>query len=405
MKISRLPEPLFKVLTRIKSRGFEAYAVGGFVRDSLLLKNPTDFDITTNAKPEEIKKIFEDFKTIDTGIKHGTITLLAFGETFEITTYRTDGAYSDFRRPDSVSFSDSLKSDLLRRDFTVNAMACDEAGRVVDFYGGMGDLEKKIIRCVGDAKTRFREDALRILRALRFSAVLGFEIEKGTEDAVFFCADLLFAVSKERILAETKKLFCGKYAKSVMEKFAPVFKKLFPEIKNYELSVSIMTNVEGDFSAKVAALMYLSGADAAMELLHNLKSDKKIQNAVCLALNAQVPEIFKTGDALKFIYRTGFENAVCAVKTRQCYLECTGDVSGAARCENMLCELFSANENLCKKISDLAVSGKDVSEAFGFTGHAIGEKLEQILFDVFEGKIKNERNAILRNWSDRSEIQ
>ena len=199
-----LCENLICVMRRLTESGYEAYAVGGCVRDVLLGKEPVDFDIATNALPEQTKAAFADFKTIDTGIKHGTVTVMAYGVTAEVTTYRTDGTYSDCRHPDGVRFSKTLDEDLKRRDFTMNAVACNTDGEIVDLFGGTEDMKNGIIRCVGNADTRFTEDALRILRALRFSATLRFGIEDKTAKAVHVCAPLIENISAERIFAEIK---------------------------------------------------------------------------------------------------------------------------------------------------------------------------------------------------------
>ena len=177
MKIN-IPSDVNFIIRTLQDAGYEAYAVGGCVRDSVLGREPNDWDITTSAKPEEVKKLFK--VTIDTGIQHGTVTVLIKGTGYEVTTYRIDGEYTDHRRPDEVTFTSKLSEDLLRRDFTINAMAYNNVSGLVDLYGGVEDLEKGIIRCVGNPDDRFDEDALRIMRAVRFAAQLGFEIDPGT---------------------------------------------------------------------------------------------------------------------------------------------------------------------------------------------------------------------------------
>ena len=175
----------------LKSNGFEAFLIGGSVRDYIMGLPIGDIDITTNATPQQVKSVFCDFRVIETGIKHGTVTVLIDNEPLEITTYRSEGAYSDNRHPDCVTFSQSLSDDVVRRDFTMNAIAYDFSDGFCDLVGGIKDINNQTIRCIGDAETRFREDALRILRALRFSSVLGFSIEKNTEEAIHKCKDLL----------------------------------------------------------------------------------------------------------------------------------------------------------------------------------------------------------------------
>ena len=203
MKI-QLPEKVNTIISTLQAHGHEAYAVGGCVRDSILGRVPDDWDITTSATPLETKSLFK--RTFDTGIEHGTITVLIDKEAFEVTTYRVDGKYEDSRHPSEVTFTRSLSEDLLRRDFTINAMAYNDTEGLVDIFGGMDDLKNKIIRCVGNAKERFGEDALRILRAVRFAAQLGFEIENETQEAIQTLAPTLANISAERIQVELVKM-------------------------------------------------------------------------------------------------------------------------------------------------------------------------------------------------------
>lgn len=199
-----LPEEVRKIIGVLKERGYEAYAVGGCVRDSLLGREPDDWDITTSAKPQEIKALFR--RTVDTGLQHGTVTVLMGHNGYEVTTYRLDGEYEDGRHPKEVAFTDNLVEDLKRRDFTINAMAYSEFGGLVDVFDGAGDLRRGIIRCVGDARERFAEDALRILRAVRFCAQLGFSMEAQTMEAIRELSANLRLVSAERIQVELVKL-------------------------------------------------------------------------------------------------------------------------------------------------------------------------------------------------------
>lgn len=200
----QLPDKVHKIINTLEAAGYEAYAVGGCVRDSILGRKPDDWDITTLAKPEEIKRLFP--RTIDTGIRHGTVTVMLDKEGFEVTTYRIDGDYEDGRHPKEVTFTASLEEDLKRRDFTINAMAYNEHQGLVDLYGGLADMEAGMIRCVGDAKERFTEDALRMMRAVRFSAQLGYRIEEATKTAITALASDLQKISAERIQAELIKL-------------------------------------------------------------------------------------------------------------------------------------------------------------------------------------------------------
>lgn len=211
----QLPADVADILNALQEAGYEAYAVGGCVRDSLLGRIPEDWDITTSALPSQVKKIFRH--TIDTGIQHGTVTVMEGRAGYEVTTYRVDGDYSDGRHPDSVSFTPSLLEDLKRRDFTINAMAYSDASGVIDAFGGIADLHNRVIRCVGNPLDRFTEDALRILRALRFSAQLGFSLEEGTEKALSVIAPNLVHVSKERIQTELTKLLLSAHPEEMLE--------------------------------------------------------------------------------------------------------------------------------------------------------------------------------------------
>ena len=200
----QLPDKVHKIIDTLEAAGYEAYAVGGCVRDSVLGRKPDDWDITTSAKPEETKQLFP--RTIDTGIRHGTVTVMLDKEGFEVTTYRIDGDYEDGRHPKEVTFTASLEEDLKRRDFTINAMAYSERHGLVDIYGGLADIEAGVIRCVGNAKERFTEDALRMMRAVRFSAQLGYRIDEGTRKAMTELAPNLQKISAERIQVELIKL-------------------------------------------------------------------------------------------------------------------------------------------------------------------------------------------------------
>ena len=208
MKI-QLPEKVNTIIQTLQEHGYEAYAVGGCVRDSILARRPEDWDITTSAKPEEIKKLFR--RTVDTGIEHGTVTVLIGKDSFEVTTYRIDGVYEDSRHPKEVIFTNQLEEDLRRRDFTINAMAYNDEVRLVDAFGGMKDLNHHLIRCVGNAEERFSEDALRILRAVRFSAQLDFPIEEQTAEAVKKLTPSLKNISAERIQVELVKLLTSNH--------------------------------------------------------------------------------------------------------------------------------------------------------------------------------------------------
>lgn len=226
----QLPPPVERAIQRLNAAGYEAYAVGGCVRDSLLCRVPDDWDITTSAAPEQTKAVFDGLPVIETGIQHGTVTVIFGGQPLEITTYRIDGSYSDSRHPDAVRFTRSLQEDLARRDFTVNALAYHPDTGIVDYFGGIEDLQRKIIRCVGEPDKRFTEDALRVMRGIRFSSQLSFSIESVTEASLRKHAPLLQKIAVERLRTELVKLLCGEHVKSVLLHFPDVLGQIIPEI-------------------------------------------------------------------------------------------------------------------------------------------------------------------------------
>ena len=232
MKVgTRVPTDVFFIIDQLEKAGCKAYIVGGCLRDLIMYNEPHDWDIATSAPPDQIKGVFRGNRTIDTGIKHGTVTLVSeYGFQYEITTFRVDGAYTDNRHPDSVEFVTDLKSDLSRRDFTINALASTPWGNVIDYFGGMQDIEDKVIRCVGKPDERFAEDGLRIMRALRFASTLEFDIEKETSDSIHRNKALLDNVSKERLRVEFDKLLMGKGVKKVLQEYSDVIGQFIPEI-------------------------------------------------------------------------------------------------------------------------------------------------------------------------------
>ena len=226
----KLPKAVEIAINKLKGAGHEAYIVGGCVRDALRGEEPHDYDMTTSALPEETKAIFSEYRIIETGMKHGTVTALIDSEPLEITTFRVDGAYTDHRRPEEVTFTRSLREDVARRDFTVNAMAYSPDTGVMDFWGGREDLEKGVIRAVGEPDRRFNEDALRIMRAMRFASVLDFEIDGATSDSMIRNRGLLRNISAERINAELSKLLLGDGCERILTDYAVILTEIIPEL-------------------------------------------------------------------------------------------------------------------------------------------------------------------------------
>ena len=231
--VIKIPPQVNRATQILQSDGHSAYVVGGAVRDMLMGKAAHDWDITTSALPEETLKAFADFRTIETGLKHGTVTVIVDGMSLEITTFRIEGDYSDNRHPDSVDFTDKIEDDLSRRDFTVNAIAYSPEKGFADPFDGQTDIKNKIIRCVGDPDKRFGEDALRILRALRFSSVLGFEIDESTKESIHHNYKLLANISVERVFVEISKLLCGKNAGRILREFEEVFFFILPVFNRF----------------------------------------------------------------------------------------------------------------------------------------------------------------------------
>ncbi|MBQ4526807.1 MAG: CCA tRNA nucleotidyltransferase [Clostridia bacterium] len=274
-----VPDYISDVLNILYNNGFEGYLVGGCVRDVMMGKTPHDFDLTTNALPKEMLSVFSSYRIIETGIKHGTVTVVSNGENVEITTYRIDGKYLDNRRPEEVTFTRNLHEDLSRRDFTVNALAYSPKDGLVDIFGGMTDLENRVIRCVGDADKRFNEDGLRIMRALRFSSVLDFDIEDETAKSIHRNKDLLKNISAERIYTELKKLVCGKRAKSIIREYTDVFETVFPMISDY-VDKFVANAEKTDYlsqnpSLRLASLLFGFDNAVVRKFMNSLKSDNK----------------------------------------------------------------------------------------------------------------------------------
>ncbi len=282
--------------------------VGGCVRDFLMEKIPSDWDVCTNAKPEQTLDVLKDgFSVIPTGVKHGTVTVISDGNPVEVTTYRSESGYSDFRRPESVSFLSSIDGDLSRRDFTVNAMAYNHEKGIIDLFGGAEDLKNGILRCVGNPDTRFREDALRIMRALRFSAVCSFEIEDETSRSIIKNAELLKEISVERIYTELKKLLLSKQPSYIFDKYSSVFGQIIPEIL-CGIRFDVLDSLPKELPVRLAALFY--GTYAEREILSRLKTDKEIRAAVCAISECTEKEVPKDKAELKLMMNKYGEDAV-----------------------------------------------------------------------------------------------
>ena len=384
----KLPRAVEAIISRLESSGHTAYVVGGSVRDAILGREVNDFDLTTSATPEEIKTCFSSERTIDTGILHGTVTLLQDGEPYEITTYRVDGEYLDGRHPTEVRFTDNIKLDLARRDFTVNAIAYNPRLGFVDPYSGIRDAELGVIRAVGSAAQRFDEDALRILRALRFSAVLGFGIDAETAAAVRAKAHLLERVSRERILVELRKLFGGVAAPAVISEYSEIIAALLPPLTKITLPEA-EPSVCGWFSYLLAifALSSDNPSEAFNSAMHSLRSDNNTRLLGKNTLLALPSAIAARSDRdIRTLLRDFGENAVREALALAYVL---GHSAPAPRSVDSIIE-----RGLAFKLSDLRVTGADII-ALGGRGPEIGRLLSHLLDAVINGELENERSALI----------
>ena len=370
----KLPESVKIALDTLSSHGFEAFVVGGCVRDYIRKTTPTDYDITTPSTPDETKAVFKDFPVFLQGKKHGTVGVIINGEKLEITTHRQDGEYIDHRRPETVSFSRSLRDDLSRRDFTVNAIAWSEKSGIVDLFGGTCDIEKKIIRCVGDPDRRFDEDALRILRALRFSATLGFEIEENTSASIFKNAHLLRGVSAERVREEIEKLSLGDRRLEVFEKYQSVMEILLGEIDTSPLSRFGKGVAGRDFLGLVFSLT----DGQCIDKLKFSNREKSFYKGVRTLFCSAPPK--SDYDVKKAV-------SVYGTHTVSSFLKIT-DLGLL----NRFNELSEAGELLEKK--DLAINGTRLNELGIPQGRETGIALDRLFELVLQGKIENNTESI-----------
>lgn len=441
--VIKIPQQVNRAIEILRQNGHTAYIVGGAVRDALMGKDAHDWDIATSARPEETAQAFRDFRVIETGIKHGTVTVIVDGESLEITTYRIESGYSDNRHPDRVEFTDMIEDDLSRRDFTVNAIAYSPSAGIADPFGGCGDIDAKIIRCVGEPDKRFGEDALRILRALRFSAVLGFEIDKDTSDSIRKNCKSLENISVERIFVELSKLLCGKDAKRILLDYSEIFFFILPELKpmknctqNHERhildvwghTVEAVANVESSVHMRLAMLFHDSGKpyvkstdengvdhfyshakksrEIAFDALTRLKVSNRLRDKVCdlVEYHDFLPDRISKKTYKKYIGLLGPETVEELFEIRK------ADIS--AQNPRFLAEGLKANEiglkilneikkeNSCLKIGDLAINGRDLEKAGIPPSPEMGRILETLLDEVLEEKTENSKNALLERVKD-----
>ena len=432
--MSKIPEYVKNVLSQLEKAGYEAWCVGGCVRDLHLGRVPGDWDVTTSALPEETMRLFGDC-ALPTGLKHGTVTVKSAGRPIEVTTYRKDGDYLDHRRPESVSFTTSLEEDLLRRDFTVNAMAMDLREQVRDPYGGLVDLKAGLLRCVGDAEQRFEEDALRILRGLRFSACLGFAVQSETAAAIHKKKDLLRQIAVERIWAELAKLLTGGDAVRILREYVDVLDVFWPELldmvdldqKNHhhiydvwEHTLHALEYTERDLVLRCAVLLHDAGkpecmtvdengvghfyghpdksAALAEDMLRRLKVDNVTREMVVQQVAWHDRYIPRTDRGLRRALRDLGEPALrrlLAVKRADNLAqapECLGIQLEIDKAEQIMERLLT--EGACISLKQLAVSGRDLM-ALGINGPAVGAGLDLLLEAVIDEQVENNKEALL----------
>jgi len=435
-----VPASVRAVMEQLRAAGYEAYIVGGCVRDALLGREPHDWDMTTNATPDQMKQAV-GFHSIDTGLKHGTITFIVNHEPIEVTTYRTEGAYSDGRHPDSIEFATTIEEDLSRRDFTVNAMAWSDETGVVDPFGGTDDLGGKKLRCVGDANERFSEDGLRVMRALRFAAIYGFEIEEGTARAARDKKWMLSAVSAERICTELTKMMKapdGEHLAAIVKQFSDVMLQIMPELQPtfgldqenphhdrdcWTHMVDVMAQVEPDPILRLAALLHDAGKPSCKEkgpdgvahyyghaeegariaeaLLRRLKFPRRVIDEVSFLIAQHDSWPAPTARSTRrFLARCGDEDTarkllVLMKADRHAHApKSVGDKLDDLEAFGFFMEA-ALKEDTAFTVKDLEINGYDLIARGWKSGPALGGELQRLFDLVLSGELPNERTALL----------
>ncbi len=390
MKIA-IPENVMTALYTLSQNGYSAYAVGGCVRDSLLGNKPDDWDICTSALPEQTAECFAGYRVIPTGVKHGTITVI-IGKPLEITTFRIDGDYLDNRRPSEVSFTRKLEDDLCRRDFTVNAMALSADGEITDLYAGRDDLNAKLIRCVGCAETRFDEDALRIMRALRFACVLGFGIESETSKAIHTKKHLLKNIAVERIVKEFTKLLYGSCAE-ILREYSDVIKVFLPLADISESTLSFIEKSPADPMLRLALLLNKASAEEAEKMLKELKYDNRTLRYITLMLKSKEIHLTDSRPQIKrLINRFGTEETQ---RIADFFLH-TEKISPELHqiIRDTIDSIYASDE--CCTLTKLAVNGRDIAALDIFEPSKIGKVLNFLLEKVIDEECENNKNSLIK---------
>ncbi len=421
-------------LKLLHKSGYEAYLVGGCVRDMLMGVRAHDFDITTSATPDQMLEVFSGYKIIETGIKHGTVTFVYEREPIEITTYRIEGEYKDNRHPEAVEFTTTLDCDLSRRDFTINALVYNEREGVKDLFGGLADIKNRVIRAIGVAENRFREDALRILRAMRFASTLGFEIEKETLAAMIKCAPLLHNISGERISTEINKMLVGKNVGGVLRSCHEILAEILPAVKEmhgflqhskyhiydvWEHTVRTVENIEPIAHLRLTMLLHDSGKPKTFTMDENGAGHFYGHGAVSCEIAREFLSKYKYDNFTKErtlelikIHDTPIELDKIFIKKRINRLgkDTFFDLLKVKRADNLAQSPWHrwtdkldkmealANEIVnddCFTLAALKISGNDLI-LLGFMGREIGQALNLLLNEVIEEKIENEKDALIK---------
>ncbi len=433
----QLPSNVERILTLLNRAGYKAYVVGGCVRDALLSKTPKDWDVCTSALPDDMERVFHGFRVVETGLKHGTLTVVLDGVPYEITTFRVDGAYTDHRHPDGVTFVTDVREDLARRDFTINAMAYHPAEGLIDAFGGQEDLQHKVIRCVGQSEERFREDALRILRALRFASVYGFTIDEETAKAAHTLKETLNLVAAERIRAELGKLLCGQGCGAILRAYRDILGQILPQLTPmfdfpqcspyhrfdvWEHTVRSVENVPTTEALRFTMLLHDAGKPAtftrdeagighfhghaacsekiAEEVMTRLRMDKATAQRVILLVKHHDISLSTDSRLLKRRLNQFGEEALRQLIDVQ---EADQIAKGTCDPEEIRASADALRQALdallasapCFTLKDLAVNGRDIA-AIGAKGSAIGDILQHLLSCVMDDTLPNEKEPLLR---------
>lgn len=418
-----IPKEVSFLIDTIYENGYEAFMVGGCVRDSILNLTPNDYDITTSATPQEIMNIFKDYKIIDTGIKHGTVSIILNNNIYEITTYRIEGEYENNRRPKNVEFTSNIEEDLKRRDFTINAMAYNEQFGIVDKFNGLEDLQKRIIKTVGNPDERFEEDGLRMIRAIRFSSKLGFSIEENTLNSIYKNAYIIKNISIERINDEfTKTLVSNNpqniillYKTKILENLGIHCNLNGYYYKELEKDINILKSCDNNLLDRLIMLEYLISNKILkyidkhekykyycenikkVNIINNLRYSNKVINYCNDIMEYMIKDIEKIDNIVikRYLNNIGYEKLNKVFKLKLIYnvfLDNKNKAEFFRQCIIKLNEIENSKE--CYKISDLDINGKILKD-LGYKGKEIGEKLNFLLDEVIKNPLLNKKDILI----------